>query len=351
MMNPPSRADLRPLVEKHGREIAIDAPFNGFAWLGKPETAHLLAASGDGAVRTFAPDLALVEKRQVHTGAILALATTRDGTTLVTGGDDGLVARMSALGGIEEVARTGKGRWADAVAVGNGADVAWSEGRKAVVVRNGARRELEHAATVAGLAFDDQGRRLACAHYNGASVWALDDKAGASAKPQMLGWKGSHLAVRFAPGGRFLVTVMQENSLHGWRLADGANMRMAGYPTRPKSLSFARNGQWMASSGAEGVVLWPFKDKDGPMGKSGEVLAPRPSVVTAVAFHPESDVVLAGYSDGCVVMTRRGQTALVVVRRPKPGVIAAVAWSAGGQHVAYATEGGIIGAVDLMRTV
>ena len=42
----------------------------------------------------------------------------------------------------------------------------------------------------------------------------------AAAAPELFDWKGSHLDVTFSPDGRFLVTSMQENALHGWKLAD-----------------------------------------------------------------------------------------------------------------------------------
>ena len=54
----------------------------------------------------------------------------------------------------------------------------------------------------------------------------------ADAKPETLEWKGSHLDVTFSPDGRFLVTAMQEPTLHGWRLVDSKHMRMSGYAAR-----------------------------------------------------------------------------------------------------------------------
>ena len=66
-----------------------------------------------------------------------------------------------------------------------------------------------------GLAFAPKGFRLAIAHYNGVTLWFPN----ASATPEKLEWKGSHLSVAFSPDGKFLVTAMQEPTLHGWRLA------------------------------------------------------------------------------------------------------------------------------------
>ena len=81
---------------------------------------------------------------------------------------------------------------------------------------------------------------------------------------------------------------MQENALHGWKLADAKHMRMTGYPAKVKSLSWSAKGKWLASSGAPAAIVWPFQGKDGPMGKAPLELGTRgDTMVTCVACHPE----------------------------------------------------------------
>src|SRR4029079_14333647 len=95
--------------------------------------------------------------------------------------------------------------------------IAWSAGKQAFMkTAKGEERAHEMPSSVGGIAFAPKGLRLAVAHYNGASLWFPN----AAAKPEVLEWKGSHVDVTFSPDGRFLVTAMQESSLHGWRLAD-----------------------------------------------------------------------------------------------------------------------------------
>ena len=118
-------------------------------------------------------------------------------------------------------------------------------------------------STVGGLAFAPKGLRLAVAHYNGVTLWFPN----AQAAPEMLEWKGSHLDVAFSPDGKFLVTAMQEPTLHGWRLVDAKHMRMSGYSARVRSFGWTAGGKWLATSGSEQLMLWPFQGKDGPMGK------------------------------------------------------------------------------------
>ena len=105
--------------------------------------------------------------------------------------------------------------------------------------------------------------------------------------PRKLEWKGSHTAIAIHPDGDAVVTAMQENALHGWRLSDSQHMRMSGYPAKTESLSFTRNGKWLASSGADAMVLWPFFG-GGPMGKAPIELAGGDGIMcTRVAAHPQ----------------------------------------------------------------
>ena len=115
------------------------------------------------------------------------------------------------------------------------------------------------------------------------------------AKPESLEWKGSHLDVAWSPDGRFVVTTMQENALHGWLLQpERRDMRMTGYPAKTRSLSWSHDGQWLATSGADAVILWPFGSKEGPMGKAPRECGVRPARVRSVAFHPAAGLVPGG---------------------------------------------------------
>ena len=143
--------------------------------------------------------------------------------------------------------------------------LAWSTGKQ-VFARdpNGEIRTLAAPSSVRGLAFLPKGYRLAISHYNGASLWFPN----AAAAPDELNWKGSHLDITVSPDGRFVVTAMQENALHAWRIADKKDLRLSGYPGKPRSLSWSSDGQWLATSGAEAAIVWPFNSKEGPVNKA-----------------------------------------------------------------------------------
>ena len=110
-----------------------------------------------------------------------------------------------------------------------------------------ALKTLDHPSTVTGLAFDAKGKRIAASHYNGCLA-LVRGRQGGHARACSSG-RAAIPASRMHPGGEAVVTAMQENALHGWRLADGQHMRMSGYPSKTESLSFSRNGKWLASVG------------------------------------------------------------------------------------------------------
>jgi len=302
---------------------------------------------GDTAVFALGEEALLLvthgEERRVavHEGAILASAA--DAARVITGGDDGKVVATDAAAATAAVAADAKKRWIDHVAAGPDGAVAWSAGKTAFVrTRKGDERMLDAVSTPGGLAFAPKGLRLAIAHYNGATLWFPN----AQAKPETLEWKGSHLGVIFSPDGKFLVTTMQEPMLHGWRLADGQHMRMSGYAGRVRSFAWTASGEWLVTSGAAQVVLWPFQGKDGPMGKQPLLLAPLEAGVAVVACHPSHHVIAAGYGDGTILLLRL-DGAEILAREPAGAPVSALAWNAGGTLMAFGTEDGQAGIVDL----
>ena len=310
--------------------------------------AHVVAATflegqptlalADGAVRVG--ETRLVAHPE---GAILVAVS--DGGRLITGGDDGRVTAIDGSGRIEQIADE-NGRWIDAVATRSGA-IAWSAGKQVSALEgSGGKAKIWSApSTARGLCFLPKGYRLAATHYNGVTLWYPN----AGAEPTLLEWKGSHLDVTASPDGRFLVTSMQENALHGWRLADARNMRMTGYPGKTRSMSWSHDGFWLATSGADACVVWPFKDKDGPMGKAPRECGVRPQRITQAAFHPRALVVAVGYADGLILLCRLGDGAEILVRNPAPesGAISALAWDDRGGRLLFGSDSGVAGMLTL----
>ncbi len=331
-----------PSIARRTRSIAAGAPVVGACFLG----AKTVFVLGDEAL-LFVAGSGEPERVVVHAGGILAAVS--DGGRIVTGGDDGKVAVTAADMTTATVATDPKHRWIDHVAIAPDGSVAWSAGKETWWLQpsKGELRTTAAPSTVGGLAFAPKGLRLAIAHYNGVTLWFPN---ATEAAPERLEWKGSHVDVTFSPDGRYLVTAMQEPSLHGWRLVDAKSMNMSGYSTRVRSMAWTADGKWLATSGAPELIIWPFHGKEGPMGKQPLMRAPAESKVAAVACHPKDDAIAAGYDDGLILLIRMKDGTEIPLRAPAGAPVSALAWNAAGTALAFGTEAGDAGIVDLARS-
>jgi WD40 repeat protein len=331
-----TRSDAPSLTERT-RTVAAGAPVVAAAFL-RDTAAFVL---GEDAVVLVA-DSGEELRAPVHGGAILCAAS--DGAQVITGGDDGRVMATDARGATNLITADAKNRWIDHVAAGPSGALAWSAGKDAFVrPRKGEERSLSVASTVGGLAFAPKGLRLAIAHYNGVTLWFPNAQAPA----ETLEWKGFHAGVTINPNGRYLVSAMQEPALHGWRLADGKHMRMTGYTAKVHAMDWSADGEELATSGADQLVLWPFHGKDGPMGKGPRLLAPMDQRICAVACHPKEPVAAAGYEHGLVLLIRLEDGAEIVAKHPGGGAVTALAWNKRGTQLAFGTEEGEAGIIVL----
>jgi len=296
-------------------------------------------ALGDGTLR-LARGIS-VEQLDVHSGAILAAAPTRDGKGLVTGGDDGRVTLIEEKGNVSVVAELPR-KWIDRVATGPSGAIAFASGRQVVVrLGDGRERTFDLVRAAGGLAFAPKGLRLAVASYDGVSLWWV----GTDAEPVTLHWKGAHLGVLFSPDNRYVVTTMQENALHAWRIEDRQDLRMSGYPAKTRSLGWTVKGRFLASSGADAAILWPFHTKDGPMEKEPIQLGAREVQVTRVACHPRKDEVAIGYRDGMINLVGIAQEKETLLREPDGGPVSALAFDRRGSRLSFGTEEGAAGVI------
>lgn len=83
------------------------------------------------------------------------------------------------------------------------------------------------------------------------------------------------------------------------------------------------------------------------MGKQPRLLAPSEQRIEVVACHPKQDIVAAGYADGMVLLVRVEDGAEILAKKPGDAPVTALAWSADGLLLAFGTESGEAGMLDL----
>lgn len=313
---------------------------------------YFAVGMGDGAVGVLDLTNAAAGFKTVeaHKGSALAFCADISGGAFLTGGDDGKLVSTTLDGTRTTIAEVGK-KWIEHVDAhaATGFRV-YAAGKDAFILgkKDKEPRAVTHSSTVGGVAINPKGRRVAVSHYGGVSLWWLAAKDG---RADFLPWKGSHLQIAWSPDSNYVVTAMQENSLHGWRLSDAQHFRMQGYAAKIRAMSFHRRGLYLATGGADSVISWPFTG-GGPMGKApaefGGALNGRP--VTCVLASPKLDAVAAGFEDGRVIVGQPGVAQIITIAKPakdKEGAaITALAWTPDSERLLAGSEAGDVHVAD-----
>jgi hypothetical protein len=83
------------------------------------------------------------------------------------------------------------------------------------------------------------------------------------------------------------------------------------------------------------------------MGKQPRMFAAFAVRAMIVACHPKQEVVAVGYADGTVLLVRIEDGAEVLAKKPGQGAVSALGWNDTGTLLAFGTEAGEAGVIDL----
>jgi WD40 repeat protein len=276
-----------------------------------------------------------------HAGDVFALAFTRDGRFMVSGGRDGVVRVWDVRAGSVRFTLTGHEGDVNSVAVDPAGTWVASCGDDGTVrvwdLATGAARGVvaRTGAVILGMAVSPDGQSLAFA--DGDNTVALWDVGNTDRR--VLGRVPARVeAVAFAPDGRRVAVGCQNGEVRVWDLAGAAPAeRMLGQGTNQVTeLNFSPDGRYLAAAFRwGGAAVWEAD--------SGRKL-PFPSVddVEALDFSPDGRVFVTGSRDGLVRFYAPGEWRLLRTLRLHAMRVWRFAFEPDGRRLATAFGDGTV---------
>ncbi len=307
-----------------------------------------LSWSGDGrwlALGTTAGEIWLIDVAQqrcaqrwtAHTSGLHQLSWHPTRLSLASSGQDGCArlwqveanGKASCTAELSFTGVQGANGWVEQLQWRpDGSQLAVAAGRALHVYnQQGAlqRQWLFEQSTIAALAWRPKGAQLAVAGYGGVSLYTpLDENAA----PRKLAWKGSMLSLAWSPDARVIAAGCQDSSVHFWYIQTYQDSMMSGFAGKPKALAWSRNSRWLAVAADQDIIVWPFDGK-GPEDRSPTVMSFHTDFLSAAAFAPKGDWLLAGCRGGVLSLWPRVGAERPVITFNLPSSIEFASWSPG----------------------
>jgi WD40 repeat protein/tRNA A-37 threonylcarbamoyl transferase component Bud32 len=238
-----------------------------------------------------------------HSGAVMCVAISPDGSRLATGGADGTARIWDAKSGSELLTLRGHAGPVPGVAFspdGRLLATASYDGL-AILWDAGDGRELRsfrgHTEGICGVAFSPDGRRLATGSLDRtARIWDVGDGRELHT---LSGHLSEVFSVAFSPDGRRVATGSWDNTLKFWDAADGRELyTLRGHTGHVLGLGFSPDGHRLASGSTDNTVkIW-----DALSGQEVLTLRGYSDGVYSVAFSPDGRRLATGGRDGTVII-------------------------------------------------
>ena len=218
-------------------------------------------------------------------------------------------------------------------------------------------------STILALRFAKDGSHLMLSHYGGATLYKFKPQQGDNKEKELtvsaidLPYQAACLAVDSSNHGEWVVCGCHDASAHIFHiqyLDDGVKMADlscgGGYMGKVNLVDFNKSGTWMASSGGETCVMWPFQPS--PDSTIPTITVGHRKIITAQGWQPDGDLFATGSKDGRVFFYDLDHA---VPGRPSMCMPGAMAWgenesdgddsSAGGMDEVTVIKWGLDGVV------
>jgi WD40 repeat protein len=268
-------------------------------------------------------------RRQLHEGAVTALAWHPGAHRLAIAGEDGAIEILDLdTSGTTTVTRSG-GRGVELLAWNPAGTVLAIARGHAVAISAGDGRPISYLpaveSTIAGLSWSPDGALIACACYGGVRLFDPKTRRGV----RRLDAAGSMLSLAWSPDGSVIACGCQDNRVCTWRLPNGEDTSMSGYASKPKALSFSGDGRLLATAGGHDASVWNLGG-DGADSRTPLRLVGHSSPITTLAFAPERALLATACREGHLHLWEPSEHGRPVAFLRMEHRVENLAWGAGG---------------------
>ena len=268
-------------VELGDYVIAIDV---------SPDATKIAAITVEGVVFLIDDHGSSAEFKSIgrHDGGANSVSWRCDGAEFATSGHDGLVKVWDGSSGQQLCALEAGDSWVakavynpkrNVLATAAGKHLKWWSQQREVVYESS-----NHVSTIADAGWNPDGSGVAVVAYNGVTLHI----PGKKKHPRKYKWKGSSLVMAWSPDGKYIATGEQDATVHFWHVKSGEDAAMSGFPAKVMELAWDSSGRWLATGGGPTICLWDCSG-EGPMGRSPRQYEMHPNKLTQLGFQPDGE--------------------------------------------------------------
>ena len=323
-------------------ESTIDGHVVSVAWSNSLDL--LAAASADGPITLFEAKTGKPKYNLPgHGFGTSCVAWSADGNYLASAGQDGKVRLWDPASGAQLRELAAGAAWVERVAWCPTQNILASAAGKKLRMWNLdgtiVREPPDHASTIADIQWKPNDTWLAAAGYGKLCLW--DAPLSNLTRDQEFAWNGSMLAVAWSPDSKHIAVGGQDSTVHFWVLATGADLQMAGYPTKVRELAWDPTGRYLATGGGPVSCVWDFSGA-GPEGSAPIQLEVHEDNITCLTYQHKGTFLASGGEDGLVALWQPGKQQGSLALAKHDDSISQLAWSAVDQRLAVGTAGGAV---------